>query len=49
MKDFTSHITESAHPEQPALPKSYAEKAEQLSLFIRESREKYEVSVRQGK
>jgi hypothetical protein len=49
MKDFTNHVTESAHPEQPSLPKSYAQKAEQLTLFIRESREKYEVSPRQGK
>ena len=49
MKNFTNHVTESAHPEQSSLPKSYTQKAEQLTLFIRESREKYEVSSRQGK
>ncbi|MCL4458818.1 MAG: hypothetical protein M1136_04200 [Chloroflexi bacterium] len=43
MKDFANYVTESIHPEQPALPKSYVKKAEQLTLFIRESREKYEV------
>jgi len=42
MKDFASHVTETSRPEQPPLPKSYAKKAEQLTLFIRESREKYE-------
>lgn len=49
MKDFTSHVTESAYPERSSLPKSYTQKAEQLTLFIRESREKYEISSRQGK
>ena len=43
MKDFANHVTETSRPEQPPLPKSYAKKAEQLTLFIRESREKYEV------
>jgi hypothetical protein len=43
MKNFANHVTESAKPEQPVLPKSYAKKAEQLTLFIRESREKYEI------
>jgi len=42
MKDFADHVTESSRPEQPALPKFHAKKAEQLALFIRESREKYE-------
>lgn len=42
MKDFANHVTESSRPEQPLLSKSYAKKAEQLTLFIRESREKYE-------
>lgn len=42
MKDFANHITESAQSELPPLPKSYAKKAEQLSLFIREARQKYE-------
>jgi len=46
MKDFAEHVTESAQPEQPPLPKSYAKKAEQLSLFIREARERYEVRSR---
>jgi hypothetical protein len=49
MKDFTNLVTESARPEQSSLPKSYAYKAEQLSLFIKESRGKYEVIPRQGK
>ena len=42
MKDFANHVTESSRPEQPPLPKFYAKKAEQLTLFIRESRERYE-------
>ena len=42
MKDFANHVTESAQPKQPPLPKSYAKKAEQLTLFIREARERYE-------
>lgn len=41
MKDFAEYVTEIAQPEQPILPKSYAKKAEQLMLFIRESREQY--------
>jgi len=48
MKDFANHITENAQPEQPPLPKSYAKKAEQLTLFIKEAREKYDVRT-QGK
>ncbi len=44
MKDFTKFIREKAHPELPALPKSYVKKAEQLSLFIKESREKFGTS-----
>jgi adenine-specific DNA methylase len=43
MKDFSEHITKTSHSELPPLPKSYAMKAEQLTLFIKESREKYEV------
>ena len=42
MQDFASHVTESVQPEQPPLPKCYAKKAEQLTLFIREARESYE-------
>jgi len=42
MKDFANHVTETSRPEQPPLPKSYAKKVEQLTLFIKESREKYE-------
>jgi adenine-specific DNA methylase len=40
MKEFAEHVTESAQPEQPLVSKYYAKKAEQLTLFIRESREK---------
>jgi hypothetical protein len=43
MKDFVSHVTETSRPEQPPLSKFYAKKAEQLALFIRESKERYEV------
>jgi adenine-specific DNA methylase len=46
MKDFAKHVTKSAQPEQFPLPKSYAKKAEQLSLFIREARERYEARTR---
>jgi len=42
MKSFANHITESSRTEQPHLPKSYARKVEQLTLFIKESKEKYE-------
>jgi len=42
MKNFASYVTEGAQPEQPPLPKSYAKKVEQLTLFIREARERYE-------
>lgn len=42
MKDFANYVTETSRPEQPPLPKSYAKKADQLMLCIRESREKYE-------
>ncbi|MFQ6093359.1 MAG: hypothetical protein ACE5OR_11940 [bacterium] len=49
MKGFADHITESAKPEQPPLPKSYAKRAEQLTLFIRESREKYELRTHHEK
>jgi adenine-specific DNA methylase len=42
MKDFANYVTESSRPEQLPLPKSYAKKAEQLTLFIKESRAKYE-------
>ena len=42
MKDFANHVTETSRPEQPPLPKFYAKKAKQLTLFIREPREKYE-------
>ncbi len=45
MKDFVDHITESVHLKQSVLPKSYAKKAEQLMLFIRESKGKYEVGT----
>lgn len=47
MKSFVDRITESAQPEEPMLPKSYSKKAEQLTLFIKESREKYEARIRQ--
>jgi hypothetical protein len=42
MKNFASYVAEGAQPEQPPLPKSYAKKVEQLTLFIREARERYE-------
>jgi hypothetical protein len=42
MKDFANHVTGTSRPEQPPLPKFYAKKAEQLALFIRESRARYE-------
>jgi len=41
MKEFAKHVTESSQLEQPPLPKSYARRAEQLALFVRESKEKY--------
>jgi len=47
MKSFVDRITESAQPKQPLLPKSYSKEAEQLTLFIKESREKYELRIRQ--
>lgn len=47
MKSFVDRITESAQPKQPLLPKSYSKKAEQLILFIKESREKYIARIRQ--
>lgn len=43
MKDFSAYISERAHPEQLMLRKSYTKKAEQLALFIKESKERYEV------
>lgn len=46
MKNFANHVTESSQPEQPPLPKSYAKKAEQLTLFIKEARERYEARSR---
>jgi len=48
MKDFAAHVTESSQPEYPRLPKSYARKAKQLTLFIKESREKYETKSYKG-
>ncbi|MEW6418432.1 MAG: DNA methyltransferase [Nitrospirota bacterium] len=41
MKEFADHVTESAQPEKPLVSKCYSKKAEQLTLFIKESREKY--------
>lgn len=49
MNNFASQITESTQQEQPALPKSYMRRAEQLALFIKESKEKYEVRTHQEK
>lgn len=49
MKSFVDRIIESAQPKQPMLPKSYSKKAEQLTLFIKESREKYIARIRQQK
>jgi len=46
MKNFANHVTESSRPAQPPLPKAYAKKAEQLTLFIRESRKNYETKSR---
>jgi len=43
MKDFSTYISERAHPEQLMLRKSYTKKAEQLALLIKESKERYEV------
>ncbi len=42
MKDFANYVTETSRAGQSPLPKSHVKKAEQLRLFIRESREKYE-------
>jgi len=42
MKDFANYVTESSRPQQAPLSKTYAKKAKQLTLFIRESKEKYE-------
>jgi hypothetical protein len=47
MNDFANHVNENAHFET-ALPKSYVRKAEQLALFIRESKEKYEAKTSQS-
>ncbi|MEW6214856.1 MAG: hypothetical protein AB1478_06585, partial [Nitrospirota bacterium] len=49
MKDFAEHVTENAQPEQPLVSKYYAKKVEQLTLFIRESKEKYGVRTLQEK
>ena len=48
MKDFANHVNDSAQPEQPPLPKSYAKKVEKLKLFILESRGRYEVGSHNG-
>jgi len=49
MKDFASHVTESARLEQPPLSKSYAKIADQLKLFVRESRARYKTTTRKGR
>lgn len=41
MANFVAHVGANAENEQPDLPKSYAEKASQLTLFIMESEAKY--------
>jgi len=46
MKDFANHVTESSVPGQSPLPKSYAKRAEQLILFMKESKGKYEARRR---
>jgi adenine-specific DNA methylase len=46
MKDIANHINESAQFGLPPLPKFYVKKAEQFTLFIRESRERYEAGRR---
>jgi len=41
MKDFANHVTENSQSEYLPLPASYAKKAEQLMLFIRDSKGRY--------
>jgi adenine-specific DNA methylase len=46
MKDFASHVAESSRPTEPPLAKSYSKKAEQLTLLLTESKERYEARRR---
>ncbi len=46
MADFVAHVGTNAGIEQPELPKTYAEKVEQLTLFVMESKAKYEHTTR---
>lgn len=48
MKELANYVTETSWTEQPPLPKSYARKAEQLTLFIKESRTGYEARSHKG-
>lgn len=47
MKDFANHVAENAQPEHPHLLKSFAKKVEQLTLFIREAKERYKARSRE--
>ena len=49
MKDFADHVTENSRPEQIPLSKSYTKKADQLTLFVKESRAKYGGRARKAK
>jgi adenine-specific DNA methylase len=42
MANLVAHVGENAEIEQPELPNSYSQKVEQLTLFVMESKAKYE-------
>jgi adenine-specific DNA methylase len=48
MADLIAYVGTNAKLEQPELPKSYAEKVEQLTLFVLESEAKYQGKTRKG-
>lgn len=41
MKNFVDHVAENARGIQKPLPKAYAQSAEQLLLFLKESETRY--------
>lgn len=45
MENFASYVTKNAGSEHQVLQKSYVKKAEQLSMFIRESKENYKIKT----
>jgi len=47
MKTFANYVAESVKPERAILSKSYTKRVEQLALFIKESRGKYEMRTQQ--